>query len=140
MDSNIYCPCGYGLSYGRAQYSHLSITKDGRQGISVSFTLSNPSATDICETAQVYVSAPSQGGKTSVVPLAQLCDFRRIDVKAGESRELTFQIPVDRLMTVGDDGQSRLIRGEYTITVGGAAPSARTRQLGVSMAEAKVKM
>lgn len=140
MDSNIYFPFGYGLSYGRAQYSHLSITKNGRQGISVSFTLSNPSATDICETAQVYVSAPSQGEKTSVVPLAQLCDFRRIDVKAGESRELTFQIPVERLMTVGDDGQSRLIRGEYTITVGGAAPSARTHQLGVSMVEQVVKL
>jgi len=61
-------------------------------------------------------------------------------VKAGESRELTFQIPVERLMTVGDDGQSRLIRGEYTITVGGAAPSARTHQLGVSMVEQVVKL
>ena len=59
---------------------------------------------------------------------------------ANTSQEVSFEIAPERLMTVGEDGSSRLIRGEYTFTVTGAAPCQRSRELGVSALSVKLKI
>ena len=42
-----------------------------------------------------------------------------------------FDIAPEQMMTVGEDGSSRLTRGEYTFTAASAAPSPRNNELGV---------
>ena len=137
MEGNIYFPFGFGLSYGHVGYSDLKVNADKKQGASVTFTLQNDSKCDVVETPQVYVSAPGAG---TTAPLQQLAAFRRVEVKAGERVTITIDVPVERLMTVQADGTRKLVKGEYTLLVGSAAPSPRSSVLGVSCVSAKVKL
>ena len=136
MVDNIYYPFGYGLHYGQVDYSNLRV-KANKKGATVTATLTNSSKHDICETVQLYVTAPGAGVSA---PLEQLVAFRRVDVAAGATVDVTFDVRPELLMTVGEDGLSRLTRGLYTFTVGGAAPSTRTQQLLVPMVSAQAKI
>jgi len=136
MSDNIYFPFGYGLSYGRADYSNLQVKADSKHAL-VTIKLSNPSTWDIAETVQVYVSAPGAG---TTAPFQQLAAFKRVQLTAGASTEVLLEVPVDRMMTVQEDGSRKLLKGEYTITVSSAAPSSRNAELGVSALTAKIKL
>ncbi len=74
-------PFGYGLSYTKFQYSDLKV--DGK---AVSFTLTNTGDRDGAEVAQVYVSCRT--GKV-FRPRKELKGFRKVFLKAGESRHIT---------------------------------------------------
>lgn len=137
MRDNIYYPFGFGLSYGHVDYSDLQVSADKRSGASLTVTLTNLSQHDITETPQVYVSAPGAGVSA---PLQQLAAFSRVLVPAGQRVQVDFDIPADRLMTVQTDGSSKLLKGTYTLTVAGAAPSPRSEALGVSWVSAQVKL
>ena len=137
MTGNIYFPFGYGLSYGRIDYSGLSVKADKKSGATVTVRLTNPSKWDVVETAQVYVSAPGAG---TTAPLQQLAACKRVKVAAGSRVDVSFDIALEQLTTVQEDGSSKLVRGDYTFTVGGAAPSARTTDLAISQVSAKVKL
>lgn len=129
MSDNIYYPFGYGLSYGKVDYANLRVTTDKKNGATIQVTLVNHSSWSITETPQVYVSAPGAGISA---PIQQLVDFQRIALSPGESKEVQFDIPIEQLMTVQEDGISKLIHGEYVFTVSSAAPSMRNKDLGIS--------
>ena len=135
MADNIYYPFGYGLSYSHVDYKDVTVSADKKKGATVTVTLSNNSDRAVTETPQVYVKAPSADA-----PLQQLAAFRRVDLAPHSTEQVTFELPIERMMTVQADGSSKLLKGEYTITVSAAAPSARSEELGVSSASAKVKL
>jgi beta-glucosidase len=56
-----------------------------------------------------------------------------VKLAPGASADVSFDIPIERLMTVQQDGTSKLVRGDYTITVASAAPSPVNEKLGVSV-------
>ena len=136
MVDNIYYPFGYGLHYGKVIYSSLRV-KASKKGAEVKVLLTNPSQWDITETAQLYVSAPGAGVSA---PLEQLVGFERVNLPAGQSVDVTFNVAPEQMMTVGEDGVSRLTRGMYKFTVGGAAPSTRTQQLEVPMESIELRI
>ena len=136
MVDNIYYPFGYGLHYGKVIYSSLRV-KASKKGAEVKVLLTNPSQWDITETAQLYVSAPGAGVSA---PLEQLVAFERVNLPAGQSVDVTFNVAPEQMMTVGEDGVSRLTRGMYKFTVGGAAPSTRTQQLEVPMESIELRI
>ena len=136
MTDNIFYPFGYGLSYGHVDYSGLRVNAD-KKGMTVNVTLTNPSDRDIVETPQLYLSAPGAG---ATAPLQQLVAFQRVTLRAGESKEVTFSVLPERMQTVQADGSSRLLRGEYTVTVAAAAPSQRTSELGVPCLTSRFKL
>ncbi len=162
MVDNIYFPFGFGLSYGHMGYSGLSVKADKKTGATVTLQLTNEGDRAITETPQVYVTPPApsnlpQQGKAShaenpgaATPsswrgqgealLQQLVAFRRVTVAPGETVTVSFDIPVERLMTVQDDGSRKLVKGEYTISAASAAPSPRSEALGVQVLSAKVKL
>ena len=129
MSDNIYYPFGYGLSYGKVDYTNLRVATDKKNRATIQVTLVNHSSWSITETPQVYVSAPGAGISA---PIQQLVGFQRIALSPGESKEVQFDIPIEHLMTVQEDGISKLIRGEYVFTVSSAAPSMRNKDLGIS--------
>ena len=129
MTDNIYYPFGYGLSYGKVDYANLRVAFDKKKGATVNVTLANHSSWEITETPQVYLSAPGAGVSA---PIQQLVGFQRVALAPGESREVQFDIPLELLKTVQEDGSSKLLRGEYVFTVSSAAPSSRNEALGVS--------
>ena len=128
MTHNVFFPFGYGLSYGRANYAGINATGNRKAGVSVNFTLTNTGDRQMVETPQVYVSAPGAG---STAPLQQLAAFRRVTIAPKTSVDVTIDIPLEQLMTVQADGSRSLVRGKYAITVGSAAPSPRSEELGV---------
>ena len=69
-----------------------------------------------------------------------MIDFQRIALTPGESKEVRFDIPIEQLYTVQEDGSSKLVRGEYTFTVASAAPSKRNEALGVNVLTANAKI
>ena len=83
-------PFGFGLSYATFQYSDLKAIPTA-DGYNVSFTLTNTSAIDAEEVAQVYVSRPESHIER---PLKELKGFQRIALKAAERKTVT--IPVRR--------------------------------------------
>ena len=137
MSDNIYFPFGFGLSYGRVGYDNLVVKADKKAGATVTVTLKNDGQQAVAETPQVYVSAPGAGVSA---PLQQLVAFRRVQLEPGQSVDVTFDVPVDRLMTVQDDGSRKLLKGEYTISVASAAPCRRSTELGVSVLSSQVKL
>ena len=137
MTDNIFYPFGFGLNYGKVEYGDLKVIANKKTGATVSVTLTNNSSWSVTEIPQVYVSAPGAGVSA---PLQQLASFQRVTVEPGKSVEVRFDVPVERLMTVQEDGSSKLVRGEYVFTVANAAPSMRNEELGVSALSAKVKM
>lgn len=137
MTDNIFYPFGFGLNYGKVEYGDLKVIANKKTGATVSVALTNNSLWSVTEIPQVYVSAPGAGVSA---PLQQLASFQRVTVEPGKSVEVRFDVPVERLMTVQEDGSSKLVRGEYVFTVANAAPSMRNEELGVSSLSAKVKM
>ncbi len=137
MTDNIFYPFGYGLSYGKVDYSNLRVTTNKKTGATVCVTLTNHSSWNITETPQVYVSAPGAGVSA---PIQQLVNFKRIYLAPGESEEVQFDVPIEQLMTIQEDGSAKLVRGEYVFTVANAAPSIRNEALGVCALSVKERV
>lgn len=139
MTDNIMYPFGYGLSYGHITYSDAKIIGKAEKDkpLKVSATLHNDGKMNIDEVAQVYLTAPT-GGKTS--PLQSLIAFKRVTVSAGSDAQVDFDIPAEQLQTVQQDGTSKIEKGGYVITISGAAPGKRTKELGVSSSAVNFKL
>ncbi len=90
-DEKVRYPFGYGIGYSKFLYSELKLEQD-----SVTFSLTNMGAYDGTEVVQVYMGAP----KTSrVTPRRQLIAFRRVFLRAGEKKQITFDLPAARYAT-----------------------------------------
>ncbi len=83
-------PFGYGLSYTAFEYSSLKTrVKDGR--LHVSFLIANTGGRDGEEVPQLYVSLPDEDGPY------KLKAFDRVAIAKGETRNVTFEIPLTEL-------------------------------------------
>ncbi|MBQ3917875.1 MAG: glycoside hydrolase family 3 C-terminal domain-containing protein, partial [Bacteroidales bacterium] len=90
-------PFGYGLSYTTFSYSGISLDKkvySAEDTVRATFTLSNTGKYNGVEVAQLYVR-DLVGSVTR--PVKELKYFERIALEAGESREITFELPVREL-------------------------------------------
>jgi beta-glucosidase len=90
-------PFGHGLSYTDFAYRDLRLSpavvaQDG--SVDVSVTLANTGARPGSEVVQVYVRALDPRHEA---PRLRLADFRKVRLDPGDSRELTFRLPTERL-------------------------------------------
>lgn len=116
-------PFGYGLSYTSFAYSGIGLDKEAYKAdetLRVSFTLANTGVYDGTEVAQVYIR-DLVGSVTR--PVKELKAFERVSLKAGESRTLTVEIPVQELAFVGLDGEKKVEAGEFLLWVAGDSAS-----------------
>jgi beta-glucosidase len=138
MTGNIFYPFGYGLSYGRVTYGNISVKADRkRNAVRATLALSNDSDWEIDELVQCYATTPEAG---FAAPLQQLVAFQRVNMKPHSTKEVRFDIPAERLMTVGEDGKSRLVKGQYVVTASSAALSHRTAALGIQQVSANIDL
>lgn len=77
-------PFGFGLSYTQFSYSDMEASDKA-----VSFTVTNTGSCSGAEIAQLYISADSQ---KLYRPAKELKGFRKVFLKAGESRRVTIQL------------------------------------------------
>ena len=111
-------PFGYGLSYTNFEYSDLKLasdklTVDGE--VNVSVNLKNVGKYDGTEVVQLYV----QDKVGSVIrPVKELKAFQRVELKAGESKTVTFTLPVSDLAFWRYDMTYGVEPGDFKLWVG----------------------
>ena len=113
-------PFGYGLSYGKAEFSSVSVGLDGCE-VTVSATVENTGETyPVQEVVQVYCSRPDSG-KTG--PAWFLDTFRKTQVLApGERQTLHLRFPVTELAIFREKASAYVLEeGYYDIRVGSSS-------------------
>jgi beta-glucosidase len=112
-------PFGYGLSYAHFGYRDLRLSSDsvkGNRQLTATVTLTNDGAVEGKEVVQLYIR-DLVGSVTR--PVKELKGFQKIDLKAGESREVTFTITPEDLKFYDNDLKYDWEPGEFTIMIGG---------------------
>ena len=117
---DIQWPFGFGLSYTEYAFSDLkclgpsSFTADDILRFSV--TVKNAGERAGREAVLLY----SSDLVASVIPdVKRLRAFKKVELEAGESQEVTFEIPASSLAFVGRDGWWRLEEGDFRISCNG---------------------
>ncbi|HEY1113912.1 MAG TPA: glycoside hydrolase family 3 C-terminal domain-containing protein [Chitinophagaceae bacterium] len=116
---------GYGLSYTTFAYDGLKVPTSTRTGkkVPVSVRVTNSGKRDGEEVVQLYITHESTAMK---VPVRELRGFKRIFLKAGESRVVTFELTPEQLSIANDQGVMIQPKGKVRISVGGCQPDATT--------------
>jgi beta-glucosidase len=122
-------PFGFGLSYTRFAYSDLRLapTLHSGEALKLSFTLKNLGEVSGQEVVQVYLSDLEASVE---VPLHSLVGFKRLELAAGESRQIEFSLAPEQMMIFNHQGQQVLEPGRFAVEVGGCSPGKRGRELG----------
>ena len=117
-------PFGHGLSYTTFTYSNLKVTPG--KSPRVTFTIKNTGKRDGAEVAQVYASMPASASE----PPKRLVGFSKVQLKAGESKEVTVDVNPKYLsiFNVEQNGW-QLLPGEYGFMVGGSSQSLPLKQV-----------
>lgn len=132
MDVEPMYPFGYGLSYSGFEFSDIRLSKQKirkGQSIEASIEVFNVGAREAEEVVQLYVSDI----ETSVdAPKYQLYGIKRVNLEAGSSKELKFEITPEMMELVNNEGESIIEKGEFKIYLGSSSPSARSLELGAA--------
>ncbi|MBP7487681.1 MAG: fibronectin type III-like domain-contianing protein, partial [Parabacteroides sp.] len=117
-------PFGYGLSYSTFKYDNLKLSSEKlKEGdvLTVSFDLTNTGKYDATEVAQLYVQ-DRFGSVTR--PVKELKRFERIGLKSGESRSVSFSLPIEELAFWNIDMKKVVEAGDFNLWVGGDSRAA----------------
>ncbi|MBQ2525638.1 MAG: beta-glucosidase BglX [Bacteroidales bacterium] len=124
-------PFGYGLSYTTFSYSGISLDKkvySAEDTVRATFTLSNTGKYNGVEVAQLYVR-DLVGSVTR--PVKELKYFERIALDAGESREITFELPVRELAFWNMDMEKVVEPGAFRLWIAGDSASGEAAEFSV---------
>ena len=111
-------PFGYGLSYTNFTYSDIKLSATnlkGNQTLTASVTVTNSGKVDGKEVVQLYIHDVVG---TNTRPVKELKGFEKIDLKAGESKTVTFKITTEDLKYYHADTSYGWEAGEFEIMVG----------------------
>lgn len=125
-----FYPFGYGLSYGKFEYSNLKIsTNKLKKGsdIIAEFTVKNNGLMDSDEVIQLYIKQDDSKYET---PLFSLKSFNRIHIKKGESKTHKFVVDNQMFDIVTDNGETVAGKGKATIYISSSLPINRSKALG----------
>jgi beta-glucosidase len=116
---------GYGLSYTTFTYDQLSIPEKYKtnKSLTLSARVTNVGKRDGEEVVQVYVKHLNTTNRT---PIRALKGFKRIYLKSGESKSITFTLRPQDLAVIGQDGNMKFDSGKISISVGGSQPDLTT--------------
>lgn len=119
---------GHGLSYTTfdfkdGQLASKEIAPDG--SVKVTFTVENTGKRDGDDVAQIYY----RHAKSDVSqPKMALCGFQRVSLKNGESKQVTVEIPAERLRHWDTEKKAYVVDpGDYEFLVGSASDDIRLK-------------
>ena len=125
-------PFGYGLSYTTFEYSNLKINKktfSKGEKVEVSVDLKNTGKVTGKEVAQLYL----QDEFASVVrPVKELKGFEMIELKAGETKTITFTLTDAELGFYNNQNEFVVEPGSFKVMVGGSSDANLTTQFNVN--------
>jgi beta-glucosidase len=112
-------PFGYGLSYTNFNYGDLKLsdtTLKGAQTLNASITVTNSGNKDGKEVVQLYIR-DLVGSITR--PIRELKGFKKVELKAGETKTVTFNITPNDLKFYNYDLKYDWEPGQFEIMIGG---------------------
>nr|MBP3598220.1 glycoside hydrolase family 3 C-terminal domain-containing protein [Eubacterium sp.] len=124
MQNEALYPFGYGLSYTDFEVSNVELSADTidlGENIAIRATLKNVGEMEGAETLQVYVKACLEGA-----PNYQLKALKKVDLKPGESAELTVSLKDEDFGLYNEEGVKMLNACDYEVYVGTNLPDARS--------------
>ena len=113
---------GHGLSYVTFRYGEMKAKADSKK-VTATFTLTNEGDMPADEVVQLYVHRVDSAVEW---PEKELKAFRRVSLKAGESRKVTLEIPMDDLrFWMEEEACWALERGQLQLLLGAASDDIR---------------
>jgi beta-glucosidase len=112
-------PFGYGLSYTSFSYSPVKLSTSsakGNQTVTASVTVTNTGSVEGKEVVQLYIR-DIVGSITR--PVEELKGFQKIDLKAGESKTVSFNISPSDLKFYNGELRYDWESGDFDIMIGG---------------------
>jgi beta-glucosidase len=115
-NKEVLFPFGFGLSYTKFAYAGLELHSG--DSITLKFSLKNTGAREGVEIAEVYATLPGDSGE----PPKRLVGWSRVELKPGESKQISLTIPREYL-SVFDEATNtwKCSPGEYTFHVGSSS-------------------
>ncbi|NLI64118.1 MAG: glycosyl hydrolase [Bacteroidales bacterium] len=122
FNGEVRYPFGHGLSYTTFEYSKPKSPTLIHTGetISVETTVKNTGARDGDEVVQLYIIHPKNGNRP--VPNCALKGFKRISLKKGESKTISFVLTPKELSMTDEKGNLIHSAGDVQIYIGGGQP------------------
>ncbi len=120
-------PFGYGLSYTKFDYSGLTLSKKEitpADTVIARFKITNVGKVGGDEVPQLYIHELYTSVATPVIALK---GFKRIYLKAGETREVEFKITPDLLSMINGHLKRVVEPGEFHIMVGASSKDIKLR-------------
>jgi len=111
-------PFGYGLSYTTFQYNNLKLSSKElgmQQVLTITFDLKNTGNCEGTEVAQLYVR-DKVGSVTR--PVKELKRFTRVTLKPGDTKNVSFTLPIEELAFWNIDMKKVVEPGDFTLWVG----------------------
>jgi len=124
-------PFGYGLSYSSFKYSDLNLSADqiDKVGqITVSATITNTSQTDGTEIVQLYVQ-DIVGSTTR--PVKELKGFQKIQLKAGESQQVSFNLKATDLTVLDENLKPVVEPGKFNVWIASCSDNGLMKSFAV---------
>jgi beta-glucosidase len=110
-------PLGFGLSYTTFAIGGVDV-RAAAEGVEVQAVVANTGERAGGHVVQVYVTRPEAAGRPAERFLA---GFARVEVPAGERRDVWIDVPRDRLAVRHAPGDWRVTPGSYRFDVGASA-------------------
>lgn len=111
-------PFGYGLSYSTFEYSKTTVSNTvlkKNETLVVTFTLKNVSNYEGTEIVQLYIRDIAA---SVALPIRELKNFQRVDLKPGEKRLIQLKLSIDDLAFYGIDMKKKVEAGKFDLWVG----------------------
>lgn len=120
---------GYGLSYTSFRYDQFTLPRSISRGksISVSVKITNTGKMGGDEVAQLYLMNQNKSVKAAQKSLR---GFKRIHLKAGESKIITFMLSPKDLSLISPTGEAKQFKGPVEISIGGSQPDEPNKTSG----------
>ena len=112
---------GYGLSYSSFDYSKLKIKKSELktgEPVNVTVDVENTSNIEGDEIVQLYIR---DNYSSMTRPVKELKDYKRVSLKGGEKKTVSFSLPYNALGFYNVDDKYVVEPGKFTIMVGSSS-------------------
>ncbi|MEN8122746.1 MAG: glycoside hydrolase family 3 C-terminal domain-containing protein [Bacteroidota bacterium] len=123
-------PFGFGLSYTTFEYSDLKLSSEEitqNDTLEISVMVKNSGEKDGDEVVQLYISDKAASVEREVKSLK---GFKRVSLKAGESKEVTFKIDKSHLSFYDVDSKKWVAEpGEFEILIGASSKDIRLKEI-----------
>ena len=120
---------GYGLSYTSYAYSDIMLSATTAKAgdiLTVSVDVTNTGDMDGYETVQMYYN---DRFSSVLTPERQLCGFKKVFIKAGETVRVELPLAVSDLSLIDPNEKTVLEPGVFDIMVGGGLHSLNSAEL-----------